>query len=59
VWKLSRCAFGVRSDSVSALSLLLYCRGRWATVVKIAREVALDCAEGVYRPEVVRTSQVC
>ena len=52
VRKLSRCAFDVRSDSVSALSLLSYCRVRGATVAKIAHEVALDFAEGVYRPKV-------
>jgi len=37
---------------VSALSLLLYCRARGATAAKIAREVALDLAEGMYRPKV-------
>ena len=37
---------------MSALSLLLYCRARGATVAKIAREVALDLAEGVNRPNV-------
>jgi len=51
-WKLSRCVFGVRSDSVSALSLLLFCRAKGPTVGRIAREVALDLAEGIYRPKV-------
>jgi len=51
-WKLARCAFGIRSDSVTTLSLFLFCRAKGATMMRIAREAALDLAEGIYRPKV-------
>jgi len=50
-WQSSRSALAVRSDSVTALTMLLFCRAT-GSVARVAREVALDLAEGVYRPRV-------
>ena len=54
VWSKRRCTLSVRSDSVSALTLLL----RFKTVgdgpAVIARELALDVAAALYAPNVVK-----
>jgi len=50
-WQNTRSALAVRSDSVTALTMLLFCRAS-GSVARVAREVALDLAEGVYRPKV-------
>ena len=53
LWQTRRSSLVVRSDSVTALTLVLYARAKGPTTSIIAREVALDISEGVYRPSVV------
>ena len=53
LWATLRSSLVVKSDSVTALTLVLYARARGHTTATIAREVALDVSEGVYRPSVV------
>ena len=50
-WKLSRSRLLVKGDSVTALTLVLHCRGTTGSMGVIAREIALDIAESVYRPD--------
>ena len=52
VWKRSRITLEVRSDNVTALTMLASMRvhGRGLTI--IARELALDIGNGVHRPDV-------
>ena len=42
----------VASDSVAALTMVVHCQIRGVGTSLVAREVALDLAEGVYRPDV-------
>ena len=52
-WQGRRVVLRVRSDSVSALTLVLAAKAKGRGPAIIAREVALDLAEMVYRPDVV------
>jgi len=49
-WRASRCTLVVKSDSVSALTLLLHMRPSTHKLAIIAREMALDISEACYRP---------
>ena len=51
-WRGRRFCLRVRSDSVTALTMLVSCRGTGASVNLIAREIALDLARSMYRPSV-------
>ena len=51
-WSGRRCTVAVQSDSVSALTLMVHCQARGKGPAVIARELALDLAEEVYRPHV-------
>ena len=42
----------MRSDSVSAITLIVHCKASGLGFSLIAREAALDIAEGVYRPSI-------
>ena len=46
-WKGTRSLLVVRSDSVTALTLLMYSRSKGPTTALVAREIALDVAEGI------------
>ena len=50
MWKHSRVVLTVRADNVSALTLLAYMKARRGPMATVAREVALDVADGVYTP---------
>ena len=49
-WKHFRVVLAVRADNVSALTLLSYMKARRGPMATVAREVALDVADGVYSP---------
>ena len=49
-WRSRRCVLSVKSDSVSALTLLLVMRPSTPQLAIIARELALDVSESCYRP---------
>ena len=51
-WKGTRPTIRVKSDSISALILILDLRTSGKANGLIAREVALDIAQGVYKPNV-------
>ena len=51
-WRKKRLLLRVRSDSISALTALMYCRASGKGTNVIAKELALDIAEAVYRPTV-------
>ena len=42
----------MKSDSISALTLAVYAQARGLGPAVVAREMALDIAESVYRPDV-------
>ena len=50
-WKDLRTTVEVRGDSVSAPTLVMFCRTKGKSAGIIAREIALDVAESVYRPD--------
>ena len=52
-WRGSRCILEVKSDSVSALKLVLDLETSGLGNGIIAREVALDIAQSVYKPQVI------
>ena len=52
-WLNQRAVLEVKSDSVSALNLLLNMKTSGPGNSLIAREIALDLAQGLYRPQVV------
>ena len=52
-WKKKRVVLTVRSDSVSALVILLKFKTKGVMPGLIAREIALDVGESVYRPQVI------
>ena len=52
-WRKRRVVLHVRSDSVAALTLMLHMKIAGTGTGLIAREVALDVAHAVYRPDVV------
>ena len=43
----------LRSDNIGALTVFSACKGAPGAMNAVAREYALDAAEGVYEPEVV------
>jgi len=49
-WTLSRTTLAIKSDSITTLTLVMCCRAEGLTVGLLSREIALDIAEGVYRP---------
>ena len=49
--KDGRATIEVKGDSISALTLVLYCRTKGQATSIIAREIALDIAESIYRPD--------
>ena len=51
-WCGRRFSLRVRSDSVSALSMLLKCRSAGEGTNLIACELALDLAKSMYRPDI-------
>ena len=51
-WQDGRATIEVTGDSISALTLVLYCRTKSTATNIIAREIALDVAESIYRPDV-------
>ena len=53
VWLNRRCSLAVSGDSVTALTMVMHCRAASTKMNIIAREIALDVAESVYRPDVV------
>ena len=52
-WKHRRSTLLVKGDSVTALTLVMHCRAAPGKMTIIARELALDIAECVYRPDLV------
>ena len=54
LWKEHRATIYVRSDSVSALIMLMEAKAKGAGTNIVAREIALDIAELNYRPNVAR-----
>ena len=52
VWQRSRITLEVRSDNVTALTMLASMRVHGKGLSLIARELALDIGRGVYRPDV-------
>ena len=52
-WKGRRVTLSVRSDSVSALTALLRFKNAGEGSSFIARELAIDIAESVYRPSII------
>ena len=50
-WKDGRATIEVKGDSISALTLVLCCRTKGQATNIIAREIALDIAETIYRPD--------
>ena len=52
-WRRRRCKLQARSDSISALTVLLSFKAGGTAPAKIARELALDVADSLYRPDVV------
>ena len=50
MWRHSRVVLTVRADNVSALMLLAHMKARRGPMATVAREVALDVADGVYTP---------
>ena len=53
IWKGKRVTITVRSDSVSALSAALNLTSDGVNTNLIAREMALDISQSVYRPTIV------
>ena len=53
LWKAQRCVIKVRSDSISALVVVLRLKTCGKGPGIVAREMALDVAESLYRPDVV------
>lgn len=51
-WRDQRALLRVKSDSASALTSVVCCRATGTGTSIIARELSLDIAEAVYRPEV-------
>jgi len=51
-WKLRRVLLRVRSDSMSALTSVMFCRAAGVGTAIVARELALDIAESIYRPDI-------
>jgi len=49
-WTLSRTTLAIKSDSITTLTLVMFCRAKGVTVGLLSREIALDIAESVYRP---------
>ena len=49
-WKLARTTLAIKSDSITTLTLVMFCRARGVTVGLLSREIALDIAESAYRP---------
>ena len=52
LWRHRRSFLAVRSDSVVAITLLVHCRAAGDSTALVARECALDMAEGIYTPDV-------
>ena len=52
-WADRRTRLAVRSDSASALTMVMFARASGPSVATVSREIALDIAENVYRPTVV------
>ena len=52
-WKSERAVLEVRSDSVATLAMVATMRARTPGLNLIARELALELAEGCFRPQVV------
>ena len=53
LWKAQRCVLKVRSDSISSLVVVLKLKTCGLGPGIVAREMALDVAEALYRPDVV------
>ena len=53
-WRGRRVTLSIRSDSISALILMLRMKTSGKGAAKVAREVALDVAEDIYRPTIVQ-----
>ena len=53
VWAEKRCNITVKSDNVTALIMTATLKGKKGPVALLARELALDIADGVYTPNVV------
>lgn len=53
IWKGSRATLRVRSDSLSTLGAVNKLRSKTPGLAAIMREIALDCAEGIYTLQVL------
>ena len=53
-WQNRRCTIMVRSDSISALILVLQFRTSGEGTTTIAKELALDISRGIYRPQLAQ-----
>ena len=49
-WKLARTTLAIESDSITTLTLVMFCRAQGVTVGLLSREIALDIAECESRP---------
>ena len=52
-WRSSRSCLEVRSDNITALTMMAKMKATGRGVNIIARELALDMADGCYKPEVI------
>ena len=52
-WSEKRCTIAVKSDNMTALVMTATLKGKKGPVALLARELALDIADGIYTPSVV------
>ena len=52
-WRNERCTLAVRSDNISALTMTASMKAKAGCMSTLAREMALDIAEGLYSPNVI------
>ena len=54
IWRQSRCSVAVKADNLAALTMTATMRAKRGPMSLIAREMALDTADGLYSPSLVQ-----
>ena len=53
VWREARTSVAIRTDNITTISMLIKVKGTSPALRRIAKELALDLAEGTYEPDAV------
>ena len=58
IWSHTRCSISVKADNIAALTLTATMQAKRGAMSLIAREMALDTADGLYSPNSYNTFPV-